>query len=183
MSNIVDIAAYTPCSKDDFFFDCNVWLFNFCPIGSYSKKQQEIYSKFLNEARQNRATIWVNSLVLSEFANRYLRLDFNLWVKSVESPSNAEYKKDYIGSKRYKLIVTHVENAIRNILKLSEKTSDDFHRIGDNMDDVFLNFQQIDFNDSYYYEFCRRNNYTLVSDDQDFKKVPNNNVKVVTLVR
>jgi len=182
MSNIVNIKSYTPRSDENYFFDCNIWLFNFCPIGNYSKKQQEAYSYFLGSIKTNRANIFINSLVLSEFVNRYLRLDFDRWKKSPECTEiSPDFKKNYIPSERYKLIVTSVEKAIRDILKLTEKISDDFHRISESLDGVYSHFQHIDFNDSYYYEFCKKNNFILVSDDQDFAKIKDNTVKILTL--
>ncbi len=184
MSNIVDITSHTPRSGENYFFDCNVWLFNFCPIGNYSKKQQDIYSAFLSHVKSNRANIFINSLVLSEFANRYLRLDFDLWSKSTDCTEPApEYKRNYVSTKRYKDIVILVEKAIRDILKLTEKTSDDFHRMSENLDGVYNHFQHIDFNDSYYYEFCKKNDFMLVSDDKDFAKIGDNSVKILTLSR
>lgn len=184
MSNIINIKTHTPRSGENYFFDCNIWLFNFCPIGNYSQNQQQAYSSFLNDVKANRATIFVNSLVLSEFANRYLRLDFNRWVKSPDCQiANPEFKKDYISSERYTLLTGNVKSAISNILRLVEKTSDDFHRIGNDLNGVFNNFEYIDFNDSYYYEFCKKNNFILVSDDQDFKKIEDNSVKIISIPR
>ena len=90
-NNYIDIRNYAPKSMDNFFFDNNIWVFLFCPIGNHDKSKQKIYSSFLQSVRQVNATIWINSLVISEFANVSIKLDYNLWKKN-EVPSVASYK-------------------------------------------------------------------------------------------
>ena len=45
------------------------------------------------------------------------------------------------------------------------KIGDSFHIL--NFDNIFKNFNLIDFNDSYFAEVCRLNNYKMVSNDKD----------------
>ena len=84
---------------DNFFFDNNIWIFLFCPIGNHDKNKQKIYSSFLQSVRQANATIWINSLVISEFANVSIKLDYNLWkkneVKQVSFETDLDYKRAY----------------------------------------------------------------------------------------
>lgn len=179
MSKIIPINDYTPRSGESFFFDCNVWIFNFCPIGGSSKAQQKIYSSFLKNIIANKARIIVNSLVLSEFSNRYLRFDFDLWKKSTDCLiPDPQFKRDYIPSGRYVATVRNVKQALENIVKLSDKMSDDFYRI--ELNDVHRYFEKIDFNDCYYYEFCRNNDHKLVTDDQDFVKIEDEKVIILS---
>jgi hypothetical protein len=97
-----------------------------------------------------------------------LRLDFNLWRNETNNYS-ADYKKDYLSSDRYENTQRVIESCINQILKLSDRFSDDFNRI--DLDKVLNNFKTIDFNDAYYLELCTQNNWFFVSDDGDFKKI------------
>ena len=93
-NNIQDLSKYRISSADCFFLDNNVWMFLFCPIGNYKVHKQKAYSRFVADIIAHRATIYINSMVLSEFANTYLRLDFQLWKKQSVN-IRADYKKDY----------------------------------------------------------------------------------------
>ena len=39
--NLIDVADYTPSPNDTFFFDNNIWMFLFCPLGNYKQKPQK----------------------------------------------------------------------------------------------------------------------------------------------
>ncbi len=177
MSKILDINKYNPTSSDHLFFDNNVWMFMFGPLANYSQKQQRIYSSFLNRAVSSKSTIYVNSLVLSEFANAFLRLDFEQW-KKINNMPLAKFKKDYISTSQYKATVSAIISAIKNILAIADKKPDDFHIV--NLDLVFSNFSSIDFNDCYFVEFCKNNSLKLVTDDKDFQKIADPNLTIIT---
>ncbi|MBU4274091.1 MAG: hypothetical protein KJ893_05500 [Candidatus Omnitrophica bacterium] len=69
MNNIIDISTYNPNGNDKFFFDANIWMYLFCPIGGYKKDTVTKYDGFLKKAIQVEASIFISSLVLSEFFN------------------------------------------------------------------------------------------------------------------
>jgi len=160
-----DISSYQPKFNESFFFDANIWIFLYCPIANTGKRKQNIYSNFLASVQRSNAGIYINSLVLSEFANRYLRIEFDFWKKE---PGNANciYKKDFVGSDKYKEVVGEIILQIKSILKLSEKASDNFQAIS--IENVFAEFGTCDFNDSYYIELARMNNWKIITDDADF---------------
>lgn len=177
---VLKINEYKISSTDCFFLDNNVWMFLFCPLGNYQKKKQKAYSQFFSDILTHRASICINSLVLSEFANTYLRLDYQLWKKAPEYCS-ADYKRDYLHSKQYSMTTLSVQAAMRSILKISERMPDNFNSV--DMDLIFDHFKTIDFNDSYFIEYCRScgKNMLFVSDDKDFSKIDCCKVKVLTI--
>ena len=164
-ANIIDIKKYSPKSSDVFFFDNNIWMHLFCPLGNYNKKQQNTYSSFLQITQTPRSTIFISSMVLSEFANRYLRMDFEQWKKSTQN-YGADFKRDYVGSKQYIETVDEIKIHIKTIMRFCEKASDNFNSI--NLNDVFTHLQNIDFNDSYYIELAKLGKWKIVTDDKDF---------------
>lgn len=162
---------------DLFLFDNNVWMFLFCPIGNISKRKQQDYSRFLQSISSVNASIFVTSMILSEFANAYLRLDFDLWKKATKQ-YGANYKKDYLNSDRYKVISPAVISSIKDILKLAERIPDDFNSV--NIDNVLSIFEEIDFNDSYYLELCRTKSLKIVTDDKDFAKINTSKITIIS---
>ena len=95
-TKIIDVRKYNPKSSDVFFFDNNIWMYLFCPLGGFNKNKQKFYSAFLQSVQVANGTIFINSLVLSEFTNRYLRMDFEQWKKETKNYS-ADFKKDFVG--------------------------------------------------------------------------------------
>lgn len=180
-SNCIDIREYSPKSMDNLFFDNNIWVYLFCPIGNHNKNKQRIYSSFLQSVQQVKATIWINSLVLSEFANVSIKLDYNLW-KAEEFPAatntfNSDYKSAYRKTQRYSDTVMSICTAINQILSFCEKSSDNFNCL--NHQSILSSFKNIDFNDSYYLEFCRYSSYTFVTDDKDFRSISKNGMVIL----
>lgn len=178
-ANIIDIRSYSPRSGDIFFFDNNIWMYLFCPLGNYNQNKQDIYSSFLDSIKTANSTIFINSMVLSEFSNCYLRMDFELW-KEEFGKHGAHFKKEFVGSKRYQETVQEIGIGLRNILKFCERTTDSFNAV--EMSNILRHFNKIDFNDSYYLELSRLNEWKIVTDDQDFARIEDHEVDVVTIV-
>ncbi|GAB4233140.1 MAG: hypothetical protein Tsb0034_06220 [Ekhidna sp.] len=116
-------------------------------------------------------------MVLSEFANTYLRIDFNLWKKET-SNFGADYKKDFVGTTRFKDTVSDIKGAIGQILKKSERMTDDFNAI--DLDHVFTEFGRADFNDAYYLELASKNGWKIVTNDRDFFEDNEMDVDIIT---
>jgi predicted nucleic acid-binding protein len=178
-AKLTDITKYTPKSSDLFFFDNNIWMYLFCPLANYNKNKQKHYSSFLQSIATSRSTIFISSMVLSEFSNRNLRMDFDLW-KDETGNHSAEFKKDYVGTSRYRDTVDEIKISINNIMKFCEKTSDNFNAI--DLKDVLTHLSHIDFNDSYYLEQAKIGTLKIVTDDSDFSTYTNHNVEIITLL-
>jgi hypothetical protein len=175
---IVDITNYSPKSSDVFFFDNTVWMYLFCPLGSYNQKKQKHYSSFLKNVGSSKCTIYISSLILSEFANRYLRLDFELWKNETKNYS-ANFKRNFIGTQRYKDTIEEVTASINNIMSLCEKTPDNFNAV--DFINVLEHFVHVDFNDSYYLELARISKLKIVTDDSDFVNYTNHSIEIFTI--
>lgn len=171
MASCKYINNFTPVPSDNFFFDNNVWIFLFCPIGNHDKNKQKRYSCFLQQIMSSKATIWVNGVVLSEFINTSLRLDFNLWKQNANIVS-PDFKKDYRQTIRYKSTIQSIISAVTQILKISEKCTDNFNAL--DLNNIFNNLFNIDFNDLCYVELCKCTKYKLVTDDHDFDNIKDN---------
>lgn len=173
--NRINIESYIPKASDKFFFDNNIWMYLYCPIGSYNKYSVKIYSDFFDKILQSRATIFVSSLILSEFYNSYSRLDFNIW----KNNEKKDYKKDFRPTQRYietsEIIVNTIES---RILGIAERIDDDFSSI--QIDEINRKCNDLDFNDSYYIELSKKCACKIVTNDRDFLKI-SDNVDVLTI--
>lgn len=176
-ANKIDINKYQPKSGDCFYFDNNVWIYIFGALGNYNKDLQKTYSRFLNETLTARATIFINSMILSEFSNRILRFNYEEWKKKswIDSP---DYKRDFIGTQIYKDTVDEITIHINKILKITERGSDNFNAI--NVPNVLAHLKFIDFNDSYMIEMAALNRWKIVTDDGDFVKYQGHSVDIIT---
>jgi len=175
---IIDIEKYDPRSSDIFFFDNNIWMFLFCPLSEYNKKKQRVYSSFLQRLQTARSTIFINSLIFSEFANANFHMDFALW-KDETGQYSAKFKKDYVGTDRYKETANLIKNSINSILRICEKSSDEFNAV--DFQNVLAHLSTIDYNDSYYLELASLRGWKIVTDDQDFVKYKNHVCQVITI--
>lgn len=181
-NQIIKIKDYSPKTSEVYFFDNNVWMFLFCPLGNYEKDfRQRVYSRLFENLISLKIPIFINTLVLSEFCNAYLKLDFNLTNNNPDTAGMFKsFKKDFVGSEQYTKTVKEIKRNIENILKLTEKCSDEFTSI--NMTDVLSDFTKIGFNDSYYMTLSLKKKWIIVSDDSDFTRniAPQKNLTILT---
>ncbi|MEN8120208.1 MAG: PIN domain-containing protein [Bacteroidota bacterium] len=173
--NKININSYIPKSTDKFFFDNNVWMYLYCPIGNYNEYSVSKYSIFFAKILDVGAKIYVSALILSEFYNSFSRLDFNIWRNGEEK----DYKKDFRPTQRYKetseTIVTTIES---RILGVAERINDEFTNIP--IDEISRNCTDLDFNDSYYIELSKKCACKIVTNDRDFLNI-SDDIDVVTI--
>lgn len=176
MSSVIDIQKYQPRFNDILFFDNNVWMFLFCPLASYEKKKQRAYADLLKNAELSKAAIFINALVISEFCNQWLRIEFKSWSKNF--PDTKDYKRDFIHTAVFKSAVLDVKDALKKISDISERASDNFNAI--DLRHLLLEFGNSDFNDSYYLELAHLNKWKIVTDDADFFKNSSYDIDIIT---
>lgn len=166
----IKINNYKIGLTDQFFFDTNIWLLLFGTITHFQQNDQKQYSKFLNDLLVRKGSVFITSMILSEFANVLLKNDFKNWCdkKNIIKPN---FKKDFLPTKEYKTSVDTIQVLINKILKLpvTQIVGDNFNSL--NLDCVFDNFVHVDFNDSYILELSRTNNYKIITNDTDFVKI------------
>lgn len=168
MNNIISIDNYEPNQKDRFLFDTNIWMYLYCPLGNYKKVVISKYDAFLKRAIQKKSSIVLTSLVLSEFFNAYLRLEFNL-LKAKEPDRYKDFRRDFKTSKSYnKLMITIKSTCQNHILKLGKRIEDRFSSI--DINELLKNIQLHDFNDKYYIALAGYEDLKIVTDDKGFKK-------------
>jgi len=91
----------------------------------------------------------------------------------------SQLQKNFVGSLRYKETAEEIKSSIHQILKLCEKSSDDFNAV--DFPRVLNHLNSIDFNDSYYLELASLKNWKIVTDDRDFVRYKNHDCTVITM--
>jgi predicted nucleic acid-binding protein len=143
--------------------DTNIWLFLFAPSFIPSKKDQNKinqYDKIFNSLMKEKNNLLFNSLIISEFINICLRMDFNSRTKF----QGKNFKKDYRNTTEYKEALKLTLSQVKKIYKIAQPINDNFEQY------KIIEFREnLDFNDSIILFQCLQNNLFLLTDDKDFK--------------
>jgi len=162
---MIDVSSLYNISKNEkVFIDTNILIYLFSPdFVSSDEKYIEQYSKILDILLQNDAKLYISSVVVSEFINRILRIDYE---KNKDVYPN--FKQDYRKSEKYKETLRLILKELKKILKISNKINDAFDDF-----DLLLWYQRdtnqnLDFNDLQIAFIVENNNLKLLSNDSDF---------------
>jgi len=178
MSNIIDISSYVPREGDKFFFDANIWIYLYCPIGNHKRNVIKKYDSFLKKALRAKSSIFISSLVLSEFFNSWIRLEFNI-LKESDSDKYVDFKKDFRGTTPYKQSVFTIKTTVtKQIMKIAKRTDDEFEHIS--LDELFKGIEGSDFNDNYYLTMADSKSFKIVTNDYDFATSRKTSVAILT---
>ena len=165
---IIDIKSHTPKKNEKFFLDANIWMYLYCPLADSNKRIVAGYSAFFEKMIQANSPIYTSSGIISEFVNRYLKLDHNLNKK--EYP---HYKRDYRGSSCYTDTFKTVKAAVSDkILKWGTRLSDGFEHL--NVEDIIHQAEATDFNDSLFSNMLKTTDIAVLTDDRDFYHLKSN---------
>lgn len=171
MSKIYSIKNYQPRQEENFLFDANIWMYLFCPLGNYKPQKIQNYSNFLKRIIIANSTIFLPSIIVSEFFNAYLRLEFNI-LKTMEPDAFVDFKRNYRGTERYKETIEYIARIVKsNILRMAIKINDEFASM--EMDALFRNISDHDYNDKFLIQLAERNGWKIVTNDADFSYVQN----------
>ncbi len=148
------------------YFDANIWLFNFCPLGDYKQYQVTKYSSALSTILNKKYPIYTSFSTISEFVNRYLKIAGDCY-KATHNITDFNYKKDFRGSTEFKNALDDVRKQVGKIVKYSTVLTYP-HTPDSIMDCLDTSMESVDFNDQEIIKFCKQHNLSLLTDDADF---------------
>ena len=141
-------------------------MYLYCPIGQYNENIVNVYSDFFGRALDVQSTIYVSSLIISEFYNSFIRLDFNIWKKT----QSLDYKKDFRPTEQFQktnqLVLRSIES---RILGVSKRINEDFSTLS--IENIIERVGLLDYNDSYYVELSKMYGLKIVTNDKDFDRI------------
>jgi len=164
--NILPITGYRFAAGESFFVDANVWIYLYARQDP-ADRRIGIYSRALSEILRNGGRVYVDVLVLSEFINRYARLEHEFSIAD-GGPVNF---KDFRNSAAFKPVAKSIAVACRAILKNAARTESCFDSM--NIGTVLQDYESRprDFNDQVLCEICRAKSFKMISHDSDLKDI------------
>lgn len=149
-------------------FDTNIWLLLYSELHQTKEREIAAYSNFFDQIIEQDIEIIITSNIISEISNVLLRADFN---SKSDVNGWGNFKKDYVGNEHYQEKVSEINSIIESIL-----LTDNIIKIDDGFSDLDVEnvndkFKLVDWNDAYLYELSKKNNFTILSHDRDFKKL------------
>lgn len=166
MSKATDIKNYSFSAQDDLFFDTNIWILLYGPQGNPSDPFTHAYSRALARAIQARSRIWVDVLIISEFINRFARIEYDIqYPNKSQRPNFKQFRNNQI----FRPIAQAIVGAVQNILKFSARLESGFSTV--DISTLLSEFETTpsDFNDQILLRLCAANRLQLVTHDFDFK--------------
>jgi len=166
----MDVSSMYKIDKDEkIFIDTNILIFLFSPSFVSSKEYQvDKYSKILDILITNHNELYINSLVVSEYINRCLRIDFE---KSFQDDKRTkDFKNDYRSSEQYNTTLRIIKKQLKKFLKLNVKQVNDGFDSVDILAELDM-LDKLDFNDLMIVKAIELYGLKLLSDDGDFKDI------------
>lgn len=163
MNNIYKIDSYTPRDDENFLLDTNVLIKIFYP--TLASKNSTPYIEFFNKIQKQKASLLISSIQLSEFINRCIRFQFDLYKKSHSNIKS--FKEDYRNTNDYKECMSGIIEIVKtDILPAFLRINDNFENM--NPDNFLVYGFSYDFNDAIIAEIARLKKAILVTDDRDY---------------
>lgn len=157
------VLQYKFAKGERILIDANIWLSLF-PAPSDSQRTSSVtYSAAFKAMLVAGVEMVVGSLILSEYLNRYCRIEYDVLHKK----SYATYKK-FRQSSDYALVGSKAAADAQQILKFCSRCDDSFAKADINR--VLSDFAAggIDFNDGLIVDCCNHNGFKLLTHDGDF---------------
>lgn len=164
---ITNITQFVPQKNECFLIDTNIWLYLFCPLGNYKTHRIKPYVDFFDKAVKNGSVFFISSVILSEFINRYLRLEYSI-LNAQQNNVFPDFKKDFRPSQEYKSVASIIRSTLKqDILKIAKTIDDCFTSLS--IDQIVDSIEDIDFNDEYISHLSVHSKLKIVTNDADLK--------------
>jgi predicted nucleic acid-binding protein len=150
-------------SEKGYFFDTNIWLYIYGPIG-WPDQMSSVYSRVLREVRDSNGTIYINCMIISEFINAFSRIEF-------KQQSTYSRFKDFRNSISFRPVAEDIASNVKKILRNTLACDPDLRVI--DLPEIMSFFEQgkYDFNDLVFAEICRAKGLVFVTHDKDFSEL------------
>lgn len=163
MANPIDIRHHRFNASDRLLVDANVWMFVHGPLPCPSRLS-DAYSKALLQMRASKCQVFIDILILSEFVNRFARIEFDQTSPSIK-PANF---KQYRDSTLFAPVAREIAVNVRKILSAAAPCESGFAALNVNALLNVFEAGKTDFNDQVIGEICKSKSLSLVTNDADF---------------
>lgn len=157
-------SSYAPKANDVFLFDTNILIYLFYPVRNTFST--ETYWSLYKKALKSKSTLILPAIQLSEFVNRCIRFQFNLY-KNDQDKDNFDFKQDYRGTEDYRESMNSILDIVKNdILPNFTPIDDNFCSM--EPDEILKYGFSYDFNDALLVQIANHNRAFIVTHDYDF---------------
>lgn len=163
MKKAMNMNEYIPQKEDILLFDTNILIDLFYPINI--EKDTTAITHLYKKILKAESRIIMSSIQLSEFINRCIRFQFDLYKKDNEECK--DFKRDYRGCDDYKSCMDAIIYIIDNQWKdIVEYVDDKLSEL--NLQKIFKNNIAYDFNDAIIAQIANKYDAIFVTNDGDF---------------
>lgn len=160
-------------ATNNFFFDTNVWFYIHGPYADPSDVCTAKYSDFFASVLKARGRIHINSSVVSEFVNRYVRMIYNIEADDYQKQNNRKLEfKAFRKTVKYRETVVDVSDDLFHILQSVVQIDTPFSAFDVDGTLKKMSKSGVDFNDLVIIDDCVKNQFILVTHDKDFSSCP-----------
>lgn len=158
-----NLSTYNFVKDEILLIDTNIWLYLFPAPSDSGHSFTKQYSAGFKTILDTKVTIAINSLILSEYLNRYCRIEWEALHKTTYPKF-----KDFRQSADYTPVGQQAASFAKRILKFCSKRDDDFTAA--NIIQILSDFESgiVDFNDGLIADSCSRYGWKLITHDHDF---------------
>jgi predicted nucleic acid-binding protein len=159
-----DLSSYSFHSGEQVLVDTNVWLYLFPAPGKPPHNFAPQYSIAFKNLVSAQAQPVLDPMVLSEYLNRYIRIE---WGGSDKS----QYPKfkDFRSSPNFSAVASAAEIFAKKILTICQVHSIPASELDLNRALADFSAGGVDFNDAILVDICKRRNLKLMTNDGDFQ--------------
>ena len=158
----LDVRGYSFSDSDTIMVDANIWLYLYGPGAPPMSWTASTYSGVFARILASDSKLFLDTLVLSEFINRYARLE----MKRLQ-PAQNNYKA-FRSSPDYPPVAKAIESGVKQILTVCQPARHPFDEWG--LNDLLTEFgaNTYDWNDQLIAENCKKQGFSLLANDGDF---------------
>lgn len=159
-----------PNPSDKILVDANILLMIACPLGTRHPNTIKAYSRFLAATRKSKIQLYFSSLILSEFANAWLRLEFASYRLSNPHIGPNDFKAIFRPSQACEDAMKDIHQTIKHqVLAFVKPIDDQFKKL--RIDDFF--HLGLDVNDAHSVALSKKEGFSILTDDADFSVARN----------
>ena len=160
--NFFTFNEYQPSKDDVILLDTNIMIDLFFPVyGNQKNNVSSLYSKIV----ASKAKLLITSVQISELINRYIRIQFGLYVN--EHPECIDFKKQYRSTSDFQENMNIALDVIKNeIMPIFSPIDDGFSQIESSK--IYLYNFGYDFNDALILQIAEKNSAIFITNDGDF---------------
>jgi predicted nucleic acid-binding protein len=159
-----DLAAYNFTSGEQILIDANVWLYLFPAPGNPHHPFARQYSTAFSRLVRAQAQPVLDPIVLSEYLNRYCRIE---WAGNYKSRYSTY--KQFRKSGDFQAVASDAKTyatRILNFCQMHPVSADEL-----DLNQALIDFASgtVDFNDALLIDVCKKQNLKLMTNDADFR--------------